>query len=213
MLWTGWSSIFSKPRSRFYIYLFLQFILVENSKCGKELNLSAPQTAATTFAFSSVFILLLRRIPMVGGWRTFPSQWFLHWSHLPSPKGTVTVNPPRLLPPGGRDQGGRGRDRPPNWGQALPGSEGADSDSTRPPLHHRVKESDLPDLDSGCLWRNFGDVLYDTVQSRMTSQSDVLFTVDNIVYFHVAQQCLIERLLKQKCANMTLTVTHRRRIE
>ena len=47
----------------------------------------------------------------------------------------------------------------------------------------------------------------------MTSQSDVLFTVDNIVYFHVAQQCLIERLLKQKCANMTLTVTHRRRIE
>ena len=40
------------------IYSFLQFVLVQNSYHGKESNNSFPYTAATTFAFSSVFILL-----------------------------------------------------------------------------------------------------------------------------------------------------------
>ena len=38
----------------------LNFFLVKNSYNGKELNKFCPPKAATTFAFSSVFILLLR---------------------------------------------------------------------------------------------------------------------------------------------------------
>ena len=39
--------------------LFFKIILVQNSQRGMELNDSIPQIAVTTFAFSSVFILLL----------------------------------------------------------------------------------------------------------------------------------------------------------
>ena len=39
--------------------LIFKIFFVQNSKSGKELNQICPQTAATTFAFRSVFILLL----------------------------------------------------------------------------------------------------------------------------------------------------------
>ena len=39
--------------------LIFELFFVQNSKSGKELNQLCPQTAATTFAFPSVFILLL----------------------------------------------------------------------------------------------------------------------------------------------------------
>ena len=39
--------------------LIFKIFFVQNSKSGKELNQLCPQTAATTFAFPSVFILLL----------------------------------------------------------------------------------------------------------------------------------------------------------
>ena len=45
--WMGW------------IHPFLQIILVQNSLRDKELNIFCPKTAATTFAFFSVFTLLL----------------------------------------------------------------------------------------------------------------------------------------------------------
>ena len=70
VVWTGWSSIFSKHSFRqaalieFILLLhFFKIILVENiySSVARNWINSFSQTAATTFAFSSVFILLLRR--------------------------------------------------------------------------------------------------------------------------------------------------------
>ena len=63
MMSTGSSSIFPKQSFRqvaiILFILFFKIILVQNSQRGMELNDSIPQIAVTTFAFSSVFILLL----------------------------------------------------------------------------------------------------------------------------------------------------------
>ena len=45
------------------IHPILQIVLMQNSLRGEELNQFCPQAAATTFAFSSLFILLLRTDP------------------------------------------------------------------------------------------------------------------------------------------------------
>ena len=57
----NWKTIqFSKASINFSINPFLQIILALNLKCRKELNqLYIPQTAATTFTFSSAWIILL----------------------------------------------------------------------------------------------------------------------------------------------------------
>ena len=55
MVWTDdpFSNASFPPRSRYSIHLFLQIVLMQNSYCFNSVH----QTAATTFAFSSVFIL------------------------------------------------------------------------------------------------------------------------------------------------------------
>ena len=48
--------------SKGWIHLILQFVLVRNSWRGKECNKFCTQTATTTFAFSSVYIILLQYV-------------------------------------------------------------------------------------------------------------------------------------------------------
>ena len=67
MVWTRWSSFFPKhpymPSSRYFINLLFHIIQEENRYSAvRNCIKSVPQTAATTFLFSSVFILLLQCI-------------------------------------------------------------------------------------------------------------------------------------------------------
>ena len=62
----GWVPFFNQPFLLLGIIVYSNImnlfliVLVQNSWHGKELNTFVPQTAATTFAFSSVFNLLLQ---------------------------------------------------------------------------------------------------------------------------------------------------------
>ena len=63
----GWVPFFNQPFFATWYYCLLKYHesilsrpIVQNSWHGKELNTFVPQTAATTFAFSSAFNLLLQ---------------------------------------------------------------------------------------------------------------------------------------------------------